>query len=112
MFSLAGFRFFEQQRQLFTIVMRTKDLGKRRAMEEDALYWSLVNKMALVLDDGVQQGLFRPLDPMKVAGMLLDAQGALILQQLMGKSTNTAQENVRLVMDVFLNGIRTQPEKI
>ncbi len=106
-FALEGFRFFEQQRQLFNIVMRAKELKKRHATDdEDALYWNLVNKLSQVLDDGIQKGLFKSLDTMKVAGMFLDAQGALILQHLAGKSTSNAKEHVKLVMDVFLNGIR------
>ncbi|HOO39358.1 MAG TPA: TetR/AcrR family transcriptional regulator [Deltaproteobacteria bacterium] len=106
-FSLEGFRFFERQRQLFNIVMRAKELKKRHAMEDDALYWNLVSKISRVLDDGIHEGKFKPIDSIKVAGMFLDAQGALILQHLAGKSSGTAEEYVNLVMDVFLNGIRT-----
>ncbi len=106
-FTLEGFRFFERQRQLFNIVMRTKELKKRHAMEDDVLYWNLVSKIARVLDDGIHEGLFKPIDSIKVAGMFLDAQGALILQHLAGKSSATAEEHVNVVMDVFLNGLRT-----
>lgn len=104
-FSLQGYRFFEQQRQLFNIVMRSRELKTNRHMDEDAPYWGLVEKIAQVFDEGTRQGLFKPLNSTKIAGMFLDAQGALILQQLLGKSTNH-EENVHLVMDVFLNGIR------
>ena len=106
-FTLEGFRFFERQRQLFNIVLRTKELKKRHAMKDDALYWNLVSKIALVLDDGIHEGVFKPIDSIKVAGMFLDAQGALILQHLAGKSSGSAKKNVHLVMDVFLNGIHT-----
>ena len=105
-FTLEGFRFFEQQRQLFNIVMRAKELKKRHAMEDDVYYWNLVDKLAQVFDDGVREGSFKPIDTLKVSGMFLDAQGALILQHLAGKSSSNAQEHVNLVMDVFLNGIR------
>ena len=105
-FTLEGFRFFEQQRQLFNIVMRAKELKKRHAMEDDVYYWNLVDKLAQVFDDGVREGSFNPIDTLKVSGMFLDAQGALILQHLAGKSSSNAQEHVNLVMDVFLNGIR------
>ena len=106
-FTLEGFRFFERQRQLFNIVLRTKELKKRHAMKDDALYWNLVSKIALVLDDGIHEGVFKPIDSIKVAGMFLDAQAALILQHLAGKSSGTAEEHMNLVMDVFLKGIRT-----
>jgi len=105
-FALEGFLFFEQQRQLFNIVMRTKGLGHRRAIEDDAPYWNLVNKLAQVLNHGVRDGLFKAIDTTKVAGMIMDAHGALLLQHLVGKSTSNAQEQVKLIVDVFLNGIR------
>ena len=106
-FTLEGFRFFERQRQLFNIVLRTKELKKRHAMEDDALYWNLISKIARVIDDGIHEGMFKPIDSIKVAGMFLDAQGALILQHLAGKSSGDAREHATIVMDVFLNGLRT-----
>ncbi len=104
-FSLQGYRFFEQQRKLFYIVMGSRELKTDSHMDEDSPYWGLVEKIARVFDEGTRQGLFKPMNSTKMAGMFLDAQGALILQQLLGKSTDP-EEDVPLVMNVFLNGIR------
>jgi AcrR family transcriptional regulator len=106
-FTLQGSLFFEQHRQFFTIAMRSRETKRIHQMDADSPYWNLVDKIARVLEDGIRQGMFKPVNTTNVAGMFLDSNGALIIQHLAGRSTNTARDNVKLIMDVFLNGIRT-----
>lgn len=104
-FLLSGALFFEQQKQLMTTALFHSESEKIYLLDEDSPYYKLVERVAKVLEDGIDQGLFKPLDPTAVAHMLLNAKGSLIRQSLLGKMTNTPQENAELILSVFLNGI-------
>lgn len=104
-FLLSGTLFFEQQKQLMTIALFHSESEKIYLLDEDSPYYKLVERVAKVLEDGIDQGLFKSLDPTAVAHMLLNAKGSLIRQSLLGKMTNTPQENAELILSVFLNGI-------
>jgi hypothetical protein len=104
-FLVSGTLFFEQQKQLMTIALFHSESEKIYLLDEDSPYYKLVDRVAKVLEDGIEQGLFKPLDPTAVAHMLLNAKGSLIRQSLLGKMTNTAQETSELILSVFLNGI-------
>lgn len=104
-FLLSGTLFFEQQKQLMTIALFHSESDKIYLLDEDSPYYKLVDRVAKVLSDGIDQGLFKPFDSTAVAHMLLNAKGSLIRQSLLGKMTHTAHENAELILSVFLNGI-------
>ncbi len=105
--TLVGSRFFEEQRQLLIYVMHSREIKKKHHLEENSPYWILADKVSGVLTEGIRQGIFKPMDTAKVAGMFMDSHGSLLLHRLLGKSAGTAQDDVKLLMDVFLNGILT-----
>jgi AcrR family transcriptional regulator len=73
-FSLCHLRFFDEHRDLIRVLFYSRERAySRKNRYTDARYRALVKQVADVLDEGVRQGLFVPLESMKVATMFVEA---------------------------------------
>ncbi|MDY0045580.1 MAG: hypothetical protein RBS82_13080, partial [Syntrophales bacterium] len=71
----------------------------------DSRYWSFVQKLANIFEEGVREGDFLPLPALKIAAMFIDANLSVVMQRLANKITGNIQEDVSLVTGVFFRGI-------
>ncbi len=92
-----------------------KLLGELRSlifdsMDEDisdrqSWYWVTTNLFATFLDEAVEAGSLRPMNTVKVAAMFLYSIYTLIAHHILSEGRETIEEDVRELMDLYLNGL-------
>ena len=106
-FSLCHLRFFDEHRDLIRVLLFDRERthsGKSRYT--DIRYWAFVKRVADVLDDGVRHDLFSPLDSMKVAAMIIEANMGIIMQRIHARISGDVEKDARQITDIFMEGLR------
>ncbi len=101
--------YFDEHHEIFRVLLyeRHKVLGKW-GRYKTSRYRRLVDTIAGIITEGVDSGQFRPLDPVKTATMLAEANISVIHQRLFGDKCSPLNEDHELVVDIFLHGISQQ----
>ncbi|HPP52316.1 MAG TPA: TetR/AcrR family transcriptional regulator [Thermoguttaceae bacterium] len=99
---------FSQQRSLFDFLfhdpaVRELCMASRRAKNDLA-----TSRFETILQQGIEEGLFRPLETRAAAEMLFGAVIFLIERQLELGERRPTDEMVRHLLDVFLRGIEAK----
>jgi hypothetical protein len=58
-----------------------------------------------VFEEGVRAGVFRPLDPQRLAAMLVEANIVTIGRRFVAAEPGPPEADARFVIDLFLNGV-------
>jgi len=106
-FSLCNLRFFDEHRDLVRVLLYDRERthsGKSRYT--DSRYRTSVKQVADVLDGGIKQGLFSPLDSMKVAAMFIEANMGMIMQRIHDGISGDVEKDARQITDIFMKGLR------
>jgi AcrR family transcriptional regulator len=102
---------FDAHRDFFRVLLWERELSaaylQRRKSDK---FRALVSRVSGVLAEGERLGLFKPLDSMKVAAMLLEACIAMNLERLQSEAPDPVQKDARLLAEVFLSGIALDPK--
>ncbi len=78
------------------------DLKRNRSRSRFRTY---IDWFTNVLRDGIDAGIFRPLDPDKTAALLIDALLAVNRQRLTAERPSPADEDAELLIEVLLHGL-------
>jgi len=70
-----------------------------------------VGQFAAIFRQGIEQGLFRPLDPVQLAEMFLGAMGGLWERSLATGEVQQADSLIQPLMSVFLDGVAIRAGK-
>lgn len=98
--------YFDQNRALFRFLLEDRDLAQSPIRRQsNSRYRSFLERISRVMEDGVAEGLFRHLDSGKVASMLIESTIAMTARRLLDEEPAPAEEDARLLMEVFLQGI-------
>jgi AcrR family transcriptional regulator len=102
--------YFDERRDLFRILLyeRTSARVYGSRFQSDR-YRHLQSCVAGVIETGVEQGIFRRVDPQKTAAMFLDANFGVVNQRLLTEDRTPVEEDAALVSSIFLTGLRAQP---
>lgn len=104
--------YFDEHREFFRVLLWERQLAETRLRRQQSdPFRTYVEKIAGVLRDGVRARAIRPLDPVKVAAMLIEADIAMIAQRLLLESPGSVEEDARMLTDVFMNGISSLSPK-
>ncbi len=104
--------YFDEHREFFRVLLWERQLAETRLRRQQSdPFRTYVDKIARVLREGVRARAIRPLDPVKVAAMLIEADIAMIAQRLLLESPGSVEEDARMLTDVFMNGISSPPPK-
>jgi AcrR family transcriptional regulator len=99
--------YFEDRRDLFRVLLHERSRLQIRAdRRRSSLYQKLVAKTAAVVERGVESGMFRRVDPVKLAGMIVDANITVISHRLLENRPDAATEDADFLNGVFMDGIR------
>lgn len=99
--------YFDRRRELFRVLMYDRQFAQARWKRYGtSRYRKLLRKVAAVLREGSRTGLFKDLDFFKVAAMLVEADIAVIHERLACENPCPLEDDVRMVSQVFLGGIR------
>jgi AcrR family transcriptional regulator len=98
--------YFDQNRGLFRFLLEERELAQSQIRrQKNSRYRSFLGRISGVVEDGVAEGLFRHVDSGKVASMLIESTIAVTARRLLDKQPGPVEEDARLVMEVFLQGI-------
>lgn len=102
--------FFDRERDtLRVLVFERQKTFRVRDKARQTRYRQFVERTARLIEQGIADGTFRPVDPMKVAGMLIDANISLVSDRLFGDDTAPLEDDVALVSNLFLRGLSPDP---
>jgi AcrR family transcriptional regulator len=101
--------YFDEHRDFFRVLLWDRQLAETTLRrQQSARFRAYMDKLAGAFREGSQAGVFRPLDPFKLAAMLIEADVAMIAQRLLQEAPAPVEEDARMLLDVFLNGISTR----
>jgi len=104
MYRLLGY--FDENRGLFRFLLEERELVQSQIKrQKSSRYRSFLERISGVVEDGVAKGLFRRLDSGKVASMLIESTIAMTARRLLDEQPAPVEEDTRLLMEVFLQGI-------
>jgi AcrR family transcriptional regulator len=102
--------YFDEHRGFFRVLLYERQLAQAQWKRyQNSRYRTFVEKTAKAVEDGVRAGLFRALDPLKVAAMLIEANIAMTSQRLLSEDPCPVEEDARLLTEVFLHGVARAP---
>jgi AcrR family transcriptional regulator len=100
--------YFEDHRDLFRVLLHERSrLQIQSDRRRSSLYKKLVEKTAVVVALGVESGLFRDVDPVKLAGMIVDANITVISHRLLEDRSDSAENDADFLSGVFMDGIHS-----
>jgi AcrR family transcriptional regulator len=100
--------YFDEHRPLFRVLVYERDTSQaRRKRHQSPRYRGYVAKLGETIQAGVRAGILRTADPLKVAAMLAESNIALIRQRLLDEHPAPAEDDARLLWEVFSKGIAT-----
>ncbi|MBN2398692.1 MAG: TetR/AcrR family transcriptional regulator [Deltaproteobacteria bacterium] len=106
-FSLSHLRFFDEHRELIRVLMYDRERTRsERNHFTDSRYRNTVRQVAAVLEEGVQEGLFAPLDAEKVAAMFIEANMGMVMQRIHDGVSGDVEKDARQVTDIFMCGLK------
>ncbi len=98
--------YLDSNRDFFRVLLWDREIAEAHRMRHrSARYQAYVEAMARVLEEGMRQGLFRPMEPTKVAVILMEGDMAMIAQRLWTDRPGPVQEDADLLYDMFSHGL-------
>lgn len=101
--TMAAVAYFEPNRALFRVFLYDRTMEKEP--DHRSHFQASSETLARVIEEGIADGTFRPVDALKVGSMIVEAHAALIRLRLAIDEPGAAEEDARLLLDVFLRGI-------
>ncbi|MBW2561066.1 MAG: TetR/AcrR family transcriptional regulator [Deltaproteobacteria bacterium] len=106
-FSLCHLRFFDKHRDLIRVLFYDRErIHSEKNHYADTRYRTFVDRVADVLEEGVRQGLFSPLDPMKVAAMFIEANMGMVMQRIHDGISGDVERDAQQITDLFMRGLK------
>ncbi|MDO9529675.1 MAG: TetR/AcrR family transcriptional regulator [Syntrophales bacterium] len=106
-FALCHLRFFDEHKDLIRVLFFDRERAHSgRSRYTDIRYRTSIKRMADVLDDGIRQGLFSPLDSMKVAAMFIEANIGMVMQRIHDGISGDVEKDAKQITNIFMEGLR------
>jgi AcrR family transcriptional regulator len=99
--------YFETHRDFFRVFVHDRLSSQMRLKRyRSCHYQNFLKSTAVVLEEGIGKGMFRAMDPLKLAAILVEADIAVINQRLLSDRPGPAELDAALISDVFFRGIQ------
>lgn len=103
--------YFDRHRDFFRVLLYDRGIAQTKTTRYGSnCYRAFVERTAAVVEEGMKSGVFRPLDPLKVASVLIEASIAIISRRLICESPGRVEHDAGILCEVLLNGISSRPE--
>jgi len=99
------FEHVNQERELFAFLLNDATVRGLLKTEQDSLRAQVIGVLTGIIEQGTAAGEFRPLDAKPVAEMVLGAIRQLAEIELAGSEPRSAEEIVRVLVPVFMDGM-------
>ena len=73
--------------------------------DPNSWYWTTVRLFSTVLDEGVETGKLRPMNSIKIAALFVDTIDSLTSLRILTDVTESIDEDVYEVMQLYINGL-------
>lgn len=108
-FSLCHLRFFDEHRDLIRVIFYDRErTHSEKNHYTDERYQTTVQQVAAVLNEGVRQGLFVPLDARKIAAMFIEASMGMVMQRIHDNVSGDVEKDAGQITEIFMNGLRKE----
>jgi TetR/AcrR family transcriptional regulator len=98
--------YFEAHRGFFRALLYDRQAAHCRAKRhKSTLYQRLLQSTAKVVEEGMQAGVFRNANPLKIASLLIEANIAVINLRLVSENPGPVKQDANLLSDILLHGI-------
>jgi AcrR family transcriptional regulator len=99
--------YYEQHRDFFGIFVHDRQAASQRLKRyRSCHYQQFLDRVAKVIQDGINRQIFRDVDSHKLAAMLIEADIAVIFQRLLSEQSAPVEQDAALITDIFLHGIQ------
>ena len=101
--------FYEREREFFRIYLNEKQ-GLEVAPKDPhklalrEMYLQGVEATAMVLQEGIEAGVLRPIDSRRLAFYLQEMISTILEQRILGKAQDSVDEAIEQLLDLFLHG--------
>ncbi|MEA3223512.1 MAG: TetR/AcrR family transcriptional regulator [Thermodesulfobacteriota bacterium] len=107
-FATCYLSYFDANKDFFRVFLyEHRHEQPQRRRYRSSRYLTFIEKIARVVDDGVKAGLFRPLDPLKVASLFIEANIAIVIHRLWHNISGHIEDDAGFFTEVFFKGIAT-----
>ncbi|HEX8170825.1 MAG TPA: TetR/AcrR family transcriptional regulator [Thermoanaerobaculia bacterium] len=108
-FALRYLTYFDENRDLFRILLYEREVTRAQGSRyRHDRYRRLVDSIAAVIGEGIDDGAFRDVPARKAAAMLLESVVAIVNQRLLADEADPVEDDARLVADIFLRGLEAK----
>ena len=99
--------YFDKNREFFRVLLYVSEQGKMGTDRPCSIeYGAFLERIARVIEEGIVVGQFKRLDSFKTAALLLEASIAMISQRYLSVKPDPVEEDVGILTEIFINGIR------
>jgi AcrR family transcriptional regulator len=106
-YSLRYLSYFDEHRELFRILLYEREVVRvQHSRYRGDRYKHLVEEVAKVIDEGMRDGSFRPVDTQHVAAMFVESNFAMLNQRLITDKPRPVEDDADTITDLFLRGLR------
>jgi len=98
--------FFNRQKKFLRVLLHSRNAahdGRNRYQSSE--YKEMITKISAILEEGIAQGLFRPVDSTKMAAIFIEAIVAVTIQRLFSNATTLIEDDVALINGIMMRGI-------
>lgn len=105
--------FFQTNREFFRLYMSlrypegTAQQQRRQKRHCQPQYKSRVERFAAVLQEGMDRGEIRKMDPMRLALFIIEGSSAVIIERVLDEAPPTEEADIELIAGTILGGIRS-----
>ncbi|MFC1492495.1 TetR/AcrR family transcriptional regulator [candidate division KSB1 bacterium] len=82
-----------------------------KVFDMKAIYEQYREMVSAILNDGINQGIFRKIDVMTVAGLLLATFDGIMIQWLLDRENSDLKKIADVLFDTLMEGIINKPDK-
>ncbi len=100
------FSFFDEHRDLFRVLIYEREVTRTSGSRyQSDRYRHLIQETARVINEGIQEGVFREVDAHNVAAMFIESMYALMNQRLRSEKPAAVENDANLIADMFIHGL-------
>ena len=111
-YSMRYLTYFDDKRDLFRILLYEREIVRVQSSRYRAnRYRRIVNETTRVIQQGIDEGVFRDVDAANVASMFVEANFAILNQRLLTESPAPVEKDAQLITEIFFRGLAATKEK-
>ncbi|HUP50395.1 MAG TPA: helix-turn-helix domain-containing protein [Thermoanaerobaculia bacterium] len=107
------FEFFRENREFFRLYISHRfpegdPQQRRRQHRQCERYRERTVKLAGVLEEAMDRGEIRRMDPLRLAMFLAEGTNAIVIERVMDETPQEPETDAEMIVSTFLDGVRTK----